>query len=115
MRHRPDRIIVGEVRDGAAYNFLQALNTGHAGSISTLHASSAAHALNWLARLALQADTGLPFSSTQSEIGDAIQHVADIERRGPRRQATEVVQVTGFHANRGTWQLMPVSGVVACK
>jgi pilus assembly protein CpaF len=58
LRHRPDRILVGEVRDGAAYDLLQALNTGHAGSISTLHASSAEHALNRLARLALQADTG---------------------------------------------------------
>ena len=115
LRHRPDRIIVGEVRDGAAYDLLQALNTGHAGSISTLHASSAAHALNRLARLALQADTGLPFSSTQSEIGDAIQHVAHIERRGPRRQVTELIRVTGFHGDRGTWQLIPVPGVVACR
>jgi pilus assembly protein CpaF len=115
LRHRPDRIIVGEVRDGAAYDLLQALNTGHAGSISTLHASSATHALNRLARLALQADTGLPFGSIQSEIGDAIRHVAHIERRGSRREVTELIRVTGFHSDSETWQFVSVSGGVTCK
>jgi pilus assembly protein CpaF len=115
LRHRPDRIVVGEVRDGAAYDLLQALNTGHAGSISTLHASSATHALNRLARLALQADTGLPFASIQSEIGDAIQYVAHIERRGSRREVTELIRVTGFHVDRGIWQLKPISGDGACE
>jgi pilus assembly protein CpaF len=56
-RHMPDRIIVGEVWDGGAYDLLQTLNTGHVVSISTLHASSATHALNRVARLALQADS----------------------------------------------------------
>ena len=115
LRHRPDRIVVGEVRDGAAYDLLQALNTGHAGSISTLHASSATHALNRLARLALQADTGLPFASIQSEIGDAIQYVAHIERHGSRREVTELIRVTGFHADRGIWQLESISGDGACE
>ena len=115
LRHRPDRIVVGEVRDGAAYDLLQALNTGHAGSISTLHASSATHALNRLARLALQADTGLPFASIQSEIGDAIQYVAHIERRGSRREVTELIRVTGFHVDRGIWQLKSISGDGACE
>jgi pilus assembly protein CpaF len=115
LRHRPDRIIMGEVRDGAAYDLLQALNTGHAGSISTLHGSSAAHALNRLARLALQADTGLPFGSLQSEIGDAIQYVAHIERRGSRREVTELIRVTGFLADRGIWQLESISGDGACE
>jgi pilus assembly protein CpaF len=110
LRHRPDRMIVGEVRDGAAYDLLQALNTGHAGSISTLHASSAVHALNRLARLALQGDTGLPFTSIQSEIGDAIQYVAHIERRDSRRELTELIRITGFHADRGTWQQQTISG-----
>jgi pilus assembly protein CpaF len=113
LRHRPDRIIVGEVRDGAAYDLLQALNTGHAGSISTLHASSGVHALNRLARLALQADTGLPFGHIQSEIADAIQHVAHIERRRSRRQVTELIRVDGFHAGNGIWQLKHTQGVLS--
>jgi pilus assembly protein CpaF len=115
LRHRPDRILVGEVRDGAAYDLLQALNTGHAGSISTLHASSATHALNRLMRLALQADTGLPFGSIQSEIGDAIQYVAHMERRGARREVTELIRVTGFHSECGSWQFKSVSGDGVCK
>jgi pilus assembly protein CpaF len=115
LRHRPDRIVVGEVRDGAAYDLLQALNTGHAGSISTLHASSATHALNRLARLALQADTGLPFASIQSEIGDAIQYVVHIERRGSRREVTELIRVTGSHADRRIWQFESISGDRACE
>lgn len=115
LRHRPDHIIVGEVRDGAAYDLLQALNTGHAGSISTLHASSGAHALNRRARLALLADTGLPFTSIQSEIADAIQHVAHIERHGVQRKLTQLIRVTGFHSGNGTWQLLPVSGAAACE
>jgi pilus assembly protein CpaF len=109
LRHRPDRIIVGEVRDGAAYDLLQALNTGHAGSISTLHASSATHALNRLARLALQADTGLPFDSIQSEIGDAIQYAAHIERQGSRRELIELLRIEGFHSGEGKWQFIRIS------
>ena len=112
---RSDFVRFGEVRDGAAYDLLQALNTGHAGSISTLHASSATHALNRLARLALQADTGLPFASIQSEIGDAIQYVAHMERRGPRRQIIELIRITGFHSESGSWQLVPISGVKVCE
>jgi pilus assembly protein CpaF len=104
LRHRPDRIIVGEVRDGAAYDLLQALNTGHSGSLSTLHASSAVHALNRLARLALQADTGRPFQAIQSEIGDAIQYVAHIERRAGQRRLTECIRVVGFNASLGTYK-----------
>jgi pilus assembly protein CpaF len=115
LRHRPDRILVGEVRDGAAYDLLQALNTGHAGSISTLHASSAAHALNRLARLALQAETGLPFGSIQSEIGDAIHYVAHIERRSARREVTELIRVTSFLSDRGTWQLKSVCADDICE
>jgi pilus assembly protein CpaF len=109
LRHRPDRIVVGEVRDGAAYDLLQALNTGHAGSISTLHASSAAHALNRLARLALQADTGLPFPSIQSEIADAIHYVAHIERSGSGRELIELLHIDGFHSIEGRWQFIRIS------
>jgi pilus assembly protein CpaF len=113
LRHRPDRIVVGEVRDGAAHDLLQALNTWHAGSISTLHASSAAHALNRLARLALQADTGLPFDSIQSEIGDAIHYVAHIERHGSLRRITELIRVIGSQSNRSDWQFVPISEAAA--
>lgn len=82
LRHRPDRLIVGEVRDGAAYDLLQSLSTGQLGSLSTLHASSAVNALNRLARLALQAGVGLPFDAIRSEVGDEIHYVAHVGARG---------------------------------
>jgi pilus assembly protein CpaF len=101
LRHRPDRLIVGEVRDGAAYDLLQALNTGQLGSLSTVHASSAQNALNRLARLALQADVGLPFAAIQSEIADEIHYVVHVERDGGLRRVTQMVNVRGFAG--GEW------------
>ena len=60
LRHRPDRIILGEVRGGEAFDLLQALNTGHSGTLSTIHANSAAQALNRLASCVLQSGVELP-------------------------------------------------------
>jgi pilus assembly protein CpaF len=94
---------VGEVRDGAAYDLLQALNTGQLGSLSTLHASSAQNALNRLARLALQAEVGLPFAALQNEIGDVIHYVVHVARQGGQRRVTELLRVEGFVD--GQWRL----------
>src|SRR5262249_2053854 len=69
LRHRPDRIIVGEVRGGEAYDLLQALNTGHAGTLSTIHANSAPQALNRLASCVLQAGIELPYDAIRHQIG----------------------------------------------
>jgi pilus assembly protein CpaF len=102
LRHRPDRLLVGEVRDGAAYDLLQALNTGQLGSISTVHASSARNALNRLARLALQANVGLPFEALQNEIGDEIHYVLHIERQGGQRRVSQLLEVHGF--TNGCWR-----------
>jgi pilus assembly protein CpaF len=102
LRHRPDRLIVGEVRDGAAYDLLQALNTGQLGSLSTLHASSAQNALNRLARLALQAEVGLPFAAIQSEIGDVVHYVVHVARVGGQRRVIELLRVEGFVG--GQWR-----------
>ena len=84
LRHRPDRLIIGEVRGGEAFDLLDALNTGHAGSISTLHANSASQALSRLASLALRAEVDIPYRAIQAEIGDLVNLVIHIERRdGP--------------------------------
>jgi pilus assembly protein CpaF len=61
LRHRPDRIIVGEVRGGEAFDLLQALNTGHAGAVSTIHANSSRDALTRLAHCVLQSGIALPY------------------------------------------------------
>jgi pilus assembly protein CpaF len=96
LRHRPDRLIIGEVRGGEAFDLLDALNTGHAGSISTLHASSASQALSRLANLALRADIDIPYRAVQAEIGDLINLVVHIKRVEGIRLVFEVLAVEGF-------------------
>jgi pilus assembly protein CpaF len=96
LRHRPDRIIVGEVRGGEAFDLLQALNTGHAGSVSTIHANSAVDALTRFAHCVLQSGIGLPYASIRGQIGESLDLVVQIERRQGRRLVTEVVLVAGF-------------------
>jgi pilus assembly protein CpaF len=108
LRHRPDRIIVGEVRGGEAFDLLQALNTGHAGTVSTLHASSGAKALTRLAHCILQSGIALPYVAACGQIGDAIDAVVQIERREGRRIVTEVVTVAGFDDKRGAFDLRKV-------
>jgi pilus assembly protein CpaF len=99
LRHRPDRLIIGEVRGGEAFDLLDALNTGHAGSISTLHANSAGQALSRLASLALRADVDLPYRAIQSEIGDLVNLVVHIERREGRRFLSHVLAINGYDAD----------------
>jgi len=72
LRHRPDRIIVGEVRGGEAFDLLQALNTGHAGSLSTIHANSAEQALARLASCVVQSGVELPYQAVRYQIADTI-------------------------------------------
>ena len=80
LRHRPDRIIMGEIRDECGYDLLQAMNTGHGGTLSTIHAKSAWDALNRLADLALSARPNLNHSFIRSETAEAIDFVLYCER-----------------------------------
>jgi len=96
LRHRPDRILVGEVRGAEAFDLLQALNTGHLGSVSTIHANSAEQALTRLAHCVLTANVGLPHASTREAIAFAINLVVHIARVGGRRQITQVIGVRGY-------------------
>jgi pilus assembly protein CpaF len=96
LRHRPDRILVGEVRGPEAFDLLQALNTGHLGSLSTIHANSAEQALTRLAHCVLTANVGLPHRSTREAIALAIHLVVHIARVNGRRVVTEVVAVRGY-------------------
>jgi pilus assembly protein CpaF len=73
LRHRPDRIIVGEVRGAEAFDLLQALNTGHLGSLTTIHANAAEQALTRLAHCVLTANVGLPHRSIREAIALAVQ------------------------------------------
>ena len=96
LRHRPDRIIVGEVRGAEAFDLLQALNTGHLGSLSTIHANSAEQALTRLAHCVLTANVGLPHRSMREAIALAIHLVVHIARFEGRRIVAEVLAVNGY-------------------
>ncbi len=96
LRHRPDRILVGEVRGSEAFDLLQALNTGHLGSLTTIHANSAEQALTRLAHCVLTANVGLPHASIREAIALAVHLVVHVSRQRGRRRVTEVVAVRGF-------------------
>ncbi|MGH9382823.1 MAG: CpaF family protein [Vicinamibacterales bacterium] len=91
LRHRPDRIIVGEVRGAEAWDLLQALNTGHLGSLSTIHANSAEQALTRLTHLVLTASIGLPSSATRESVNDAVQVVAHVGRENGQRRLVQLL------------------------
>ena len=97
LRHRPDRILVGEVRGAEAFDLLQALNTGHLGSLSTIHANSAEQALTRLAHCVLTANVGLPHRSIREAIGlaDSPCRAHRANWRTPSRD-TEIAAVRGY-------------------
>jgi len=102
LRHRPDRIIMGEIRDECGYDLLQAMNTGHGGTLSTIHAKSAWDALNRLSDLALSARPNLNHSFIRSETAEAIDFVLYCERdHDGRRRVRELITVNGYsHAEQ---------------
>jgi pilus assembly protein CpaF len=104
LRMRPDRIVIGEVRGPEALDLLTALNTGHDGALSTVHANSAADALSRLETLALMAAVGLPHEAIAEQVQRGVDLVVHIERRpdGSRRVAevAEVMRVAGATAVR---------------
>ncbi len=105
LRHRPDRIIVGEVRGGEAYDLLQALNTGHAGTLSTIHANSAPQALNRLASCVLQGGVDLPYAAIRHHIGDAISLVLHLERRLGVRRASELIRIHRYDVDGDRYEI----------
>jgi pilus assembly protein CpaF len=96
LRLRPDRIILGEVRDGAAFDLLQALNTGHSGGLSTIHANSAAQAMARFTTCVLMSDVELPYKAVRANIGDALNLVVHIERRQGKRFVRQVLLVKRY-------------------
>jgi len=102
LRHRPDRIIMGEIRDECGYDLLQAMNTGHGGTLSTLHADSALDALDRLADMALSARANLNQQFIRSQTGKAVDFVLYCERDSTgRRRVRELIRVLGYsHAEQ---------------
>ena len=93
LRHRPDHIVVGEVRGGEAADLLQALNTGHGGSLTTIHANNAESALSRLATCAMQGETDLPWEVTCRGVVDGISMVIHMTRREGKRYVEEALHV----------------------
>jgi len=107
LRMRPDRIIVGEVRGGEALDMLQAMNTGHEGSLSTAHANSARHLLWRLETMAMMSDVDLPAAHIRNQVAAAIDIVVHLARlRGGRRVVWEIAAVEG--TRRGEPVVTPV-------
>jgi pilus assembly protein CpaF len=103
LRMRPDRLIIGEVRGGEAFDMITALNTGHDGSMTTVHANSATDALRRLELMMLLAGIELPMSAVKEQIGSAIHVVIHVSRSvGGARQIDEVVQVRLRNGNLTT-------------
>lgn len=96
LRHRPDRILVGEVRGAEAFDLLQALNTGHLGSLTTIHANSAEQALTRLAHCVLTANVGLPHRSIREAIAFAVHLIVHVARVQGQRRVTELVAVKAY-------------------
>jgi pilus assembly protein CpaF len=96
LRHRPDRIILGEIRGGEAFDLLQLLNTGHSGSLSTVHATSARQCLARFTSCVLQSGIDLPYRAIKTNIGDSLNVVVQLERRPGRRFVSEVVEIKRY-------------------
>ena len=105
LRHRPDRILVGEVRGGEAFDLLQALNTGHSGTLSTIHANSAEQALRRFTSCVLQSSVDLPYPAIRHAMAECLQLLVHLERRRGRRVVTELVRISGYHATSDTYKL----------
>jgi Flp pilus assembly CpaF family ATPase len=96
LRHRPDRILLGEVRGGEAFDLLQLLNTGHSGSISTIHASSARQGLSRFTSCVLQSGVELPYRAIKTNVSESLNVVIQIERRPGRRFISEVLEINSY-------------------
>ncbi|MCB0272616.1 MAG: CpaF family protein [Bdellovibrionales bacterium] len=100
LRMRPDRIVIGEVRGAEALDLLQAMNTGHSGSLATLHANHPKGALERLETLALMSDVDLPLRAMRSQIASAIDIIVQAQRlRDGSRRITHISEVIGIDEN----------------
>ncbi len=101
LRMRPDRIIVGEVRGKEAFDMLQAMNTGHDGSLTTMHANGAHDALNRLETMVLMSGLDIPIKAIREYITSAIDLVVNIERMNDgKRKITSISEIDGFYEDQ---------------
>jgi pilus assembly protein CpaF len=108
LRWRPDRIILGEVRGVESRTLLDSFNTGHAGSLATIHANSAEKALRRFANLVMRNHAQSTFSDTEAEIGEAVDFVVRVERQPGRRILREVLAIRGYDRDAKRFLIEPV-------
>lgn len=97
LRMRPERIVVGEVRGGEALDMLQAMNTGHDGSLSTGHANSTEDMLSRLETMVLQGSAGLPLEAIRQQIASAVDIIIHLSRlRDKSRKTMEITEIVGY-------------------
>ncbi len=105
LRCRPDRIILGEVRGTEARTLLDSFNTGHSGSLATIHANSAAKALRRFANLVLRSHQQTTYEDVEAEIGEAVDYVVHIERQPGRRFVREVLRLDDYDRRTQQFQM----------
>jgi pilus assembly protein CpaF len=108
LRHRPDRIIVGEIRGGEAFDLLQLLNTGHSGTLSTVHANSAAQGISRFTTCVLQSGVEMPYRAIKTNIADSLNIIVQIERRPGKRFVSEVLEIRGYDESSDHYDLRQV-------
>jgi pilus assembly protein CpaF len=96
LRHRPDRIILGEIRGGEAFDLLQLLNTGHSGTLSTVHANSATQGISRFTTCVLQSGIEIPYRAIKTNIADSLNVIVQIERRPGMRFVSQVLEINGY-------------------
>ena len=106
LRHRPDRIILGEIRGGEAFDLLQLLNTGHSGTISTVHANSAAQGISRFTTCVLQSGIELPFRAIKTNIAESLNIIVQIERRPGCRFVSEVLEIQSYQPEHDRYELL---------
>ena len=109
LRMRPDRLVVGEVRGGEALDMLQAMTTGHDGSLTTVHAKSPDDALRRIELLALMAGLDLPHAAVREQVASAFDVIVQIRRHGDGER--RLVSISGVERHGRGWQLVPRAAV----
>src|SRR5207253_7491662 len=114
LRWRPDRIILGEVRGIEARILLDSFNTGHTGSLATIHANSAPKALRRFANLVVRSHQQTAIEDIEAEIGESMDFVIHIERQPGRRTVREIIRLSGYDRHRKQFICEPVFPIENC-
>lgn len=105
LRHRPDRIILGEIRGGEAFDLLQLLNTGHGGTISTVHANSAAQSVSRFTTCVLQSGIELPYRAIKANVAESLNVLIQMDRRPGTRFVSQVSEMRGYDTETDHYHL----------